>query len=318
MSNQKLHHAILGTDFSKAVAEIIDNSEMVKTLGIEKISLVHVLNLRDMISVERFTIEGLGKKLTEQKELLQTKGFEVESEMIFGIPYVELEKKRREKGAQIIIVGSHGRTGSSSTIGGTIADVLQNLKAPVLVVPLEKKEAVQPELPMKNFYQYEKIMLELQKHEPGWNLKCNQLVHHILLPTDFSDFSEEAFQYLKEMEEKLPKVTLLHVQDEIKIGKHLDFKLEEFNKIDTQRLIRLKKEFQSAHPETEVQIELLYGKPTQVILNFIKEYEVSLTVMGSQGRGFFEGMFMGSVSNQVARHSSSNVLIIPLPDNRTE
>src|SRR5690554_1262546 len=94
---------------------------------------------------------------------------------------------------------------------------------------------------------------ELQKHEPGWNLKCNQLVHHILLPTDFSDFSEEAFQYLKEMEVKLPKVTLLHVQDEIKIGKHLNFKLEEFNKIDTQRLIRLKKALQSAHPETEVQ-----------------------------------------------------------------
>ncbi len=54
-------HAILGTDFSKAVAKIIDNSGIFKTICIEKISLVHVLNLRDAIMVEKFTIEGLEK-----------------------------------------------------------------------------------------------------------------------------------------------------------------------------------------------------------------------------------------------------------------
>lgn len=308
-------HAILGTDFSKAVSEIITNSEMFKSIGIEKITLVHVLNLRDRIMVEQFTIEGLEEKLKAQKKILEEKGFGVEAELVFGIPCVELDKKRREKGAGLIIIGSHGRTSSSSTIGGTITNLLQNLKAPVLVVPLQKEETGNQDFEGENLFEYEQIMRQLEKQEPDWNLKCNNLSRHILIPTDFSDFSEEAFQSLKNLDMKLPKVTLLHVQDEVKIGKHLEHKLDEFNNIDTQRLARLINTFQTAHPETDVKFEIIYGKPTKVILNFIKENKVTLTVMGSQGRGFFERIFIGSVSYQVARNSDSNILIIPLPEN---
>lgn len=315
MSDNKIKHAILGTDFSKAVSEIISNSGMFKTIGIEKITLVHVLNLRDRIMVEQFTIEGLEEKLKAQKKILEEKGFEVEAELMFGIPHIELEKKRKEKGAGLIIVGSHGRTGSSSTMGSTIADVLQNLKAPVLVVPLQKKKTGNQDFEGENIIQYEQIMRQLEKQETDWDLKSGNLINHVLLPTDFSDFSEEAFQTIKNLAVKLPKVTLLHVQDEVKIGKHLEHKLDEFNKIDTARLSRMKNALEIAHPETSVQIELVYGKPTQVILNYIRGNNVSLTIMGSQGRGFFEEIFIGSVSHQVARNSSSNVLIVPLPKN---
>lgn len=306
-------HAIIGTDFSKAISEIINNSELFKSIGIEKITLIHVLNLRDIIMIEKFSIEGLEKKLEEQKNILISKGYEVNSELIYGIPHIELEKKRKETNADLIVVGSHGRTSSSSTIGGTIADVLQNMKAPVLVIPLKKNETETEEFPGKNLYQYELIMKQLEEQEPDWDLKCNKLTEHVLITTDFSDFSEEAFQWVKNLSVKLPKLTLLHVQDEVKIGKHLEHKLDEFNKIDTERLIRLKDSFKNVHPETDVNFELIYGKPTQTILKFIKENNISLTVMGSQGRGFFDEIFIGSVSHQVARNANSNILIVPIP-----
>lgn len=306
-------HAIFGTDFSKAVSEIIDNSEMLKTIGIEKITLIHVLNLRDKIMVEQFTIEGLEQKLAQQKNALKQMGFEVDSEFVFGIPHLELERFRKEKGAGLIIAGSHGRTGSASTMGGTIADILQNMKAPVLVIPLRKKEAEEDEFPGKNLYQYEQIMQHLEKQEPEWVVKCNTLVDHVLFPTDFSDFSEQAFQWLKGLTVQLPRLTLLHVQDEVKIGKHLSHKLEEFNVIDRERLIRMKDSFSSSHPETTIDFKVIYGKPIQVILNYIKENGITTTVMGSQGRGFMAGIFIGSVSHQVARHSNSNGLFVSIP-----
>lgn len=56
-----------------------------------------------------------------------------------------------------------------------------------------------------------------------------------------TDFSEEAYQWLKNKNIKLPKVTLLHVQDEVKIAGRLGHKLEEFNKIDTIRSMATKK-----------------------------------------------------------------------------
>lgn len=103
-----IKHAIIGTDFSKAVSEIIDNSEIFRTIGIEKLTLVHVLNLRDVAMVEQYTMEGLEQKLREQKKLLTEQGFEVEAELIYGIPYIELEKKRKEKKRmQILPLSGH-------------------------------------------------------------------------------------------------------------------------------------------------------------------------------------------------------------------
>lgn len=306
------NHALIGTDFSKAVSQIINNSGMFKTLGINKISLIHVLNLRDMNLVKADSIEEIEQKLTDQKTYLEHKGFDVNAEIIYGVPYIELERKRKETGAGLIIIGSHGKTSSSSKIGGTIADILQNIKSPVLIIPLKKTKSLPEEFSVKSLYEYEQIMRQFEKQEPDWELKSNTLVDHVLITTDFSDFSEEAFQWIKNQDIKMHKVTLLHVQDEVKIGKHLEHKLDEFNRIDTERLLRITDSFSTNHPETDIKFEIIYGKPTKVILDYIKENNITLTVMGSQGRGFFSEIFIGSVSHQVARNADSNVIIIPI------
>jgi nucleotide-binding universal stress UspA family protein len=47
------------------------------------------------------------------------------------------------------------------------------------------------------------------------------------------------------------------------------------------------------------------------IMRVIQQSNVHLVVMGSQGRGFVEELFLGSVSHNVARHSRAPVLLIP-------
>ncbi|MFW5915552.1 MAG: hypothetical protein ACOCTQ_03655, partial [Planctomycetota bacterium] len=55
----------------------------------------------------------------------------------------------------------------------------------------------------------------------------------VLFPTDFSDNADHAFGWLREVVRNGARhVTLLHVQDETKIGKHLEHRLDEFNEID--------------------------------------------------------------------------------------
>jgi nucleotide-binding universal stress UspA family protein len=131
---------------------------------------------------------------------------------------------------------------------------------------------------------------------------CNPL-NHVLFPTDFSDNAEHAFAYVKKIAKCGAKqVTLLHVQDKGKIDRHLKDRLEEFNKIDTERLERLK----------DIRIELPYGSPKKEIIDHTRLGDVSLVVMGSQGRGFIGEIFLGSVSHAVARHSEVPVLLVPL------
>jgi nucleotide-binding universal stress UspA family protein len=60
-----------------------------------------------------------------------------------------------------------------------------------------------------------------------------------------------------------------------------------------------------------VRIELPYGSPKKEIVARTKRDDVSLVVMGSQGRGYLAELFLGSVSHAVARHSEVPVLLIP-------
>lgn len=76
------------------------------------------------------------------------------------------------------------------------------------------------------------------------------------------------------------------------------------------RLQELKNEL-SAQGDVEVNIQLLYGSPTAEIIRLVRELNIPLVVMGSQGRGIIEEIYLGSVSHNVVRHSAASVLLIP-------
>lgn len=63
-----------------------------------------------------------------------------------------------------------------------------------------------------------------------------------------------------------------------------------------------------------IELELCYGSVFKEITRLVRERNVHLVVMGSQGRGFVEEIFLGSVSHNVARHVDAHVLLIPAVD----
>jgi nucleotide-binding universal stress UspA family protein len=86
--------------------------------------------------------------------------------------------------------------------------------------------------------------------------------------------------------------------------------LEEFNQIDSERLERMRQKLMQCGAAS-VEFEIPYGSPTALILNWARNGLFSLVMMGSQGRGFFEEVFLGSVSHSVARLAPLPVLFIP-------
>ena len=139
---------------------------------------------------------------------------------------------------------------------------------------------------------------------------CVDFKEKILYTTDFSDTAHRAFDYAERIvEDGCKNVTLIHVQDKTKIDTHLKEKLEEFNRIDIERLEMLKERLVKKGA-TNVEIKIPYGNPTQEILNESKN-GYTLIVMGSQGRGFIKELFLGSVSHNIARSADMSVLLMP-------
>lgn len=61
----------------------------------------------------------------------------------------------------------------------------------------------------------------------------------------------------------------------------------------------------------KVGTHLVYGFPIKEIIKKANGGQVSLVVMGSQGKGYISEIFLGSASHAVARHADVPVLLIP-------
>jgi nucleotide-binding universal stress UspA family protein len=130
----------------------------------------------------------------------------------------------------------------------------------------------------------------------------------ILFPTDFSKAAEHALKYLGKIaaDTKCP-ITIMHVLEEKPADDETAKRIEE----DSRFLLDSKKWRLESIGAEMVSAELTSGKPADVILTRAKEEDFSIIVMGSTEKGLFKGVFLGSVSNEVARHAELPVLLVP-------
>ena len=140
----------------------------------------------------------------------------------------------------------------------------------------------------------------------------------ILVPTDFSDSSDEALKQALELAKQYnAKVYLLHVAEPI-AQCTTDYCLDvstvkqaedtEIMQAKEMMLKELKKfpEFQ----EIEVISDIREGEPVQEILKEQEERQVDLIVMPSHGKTGFIKRFMGQISEKVMEEAKSPVLIV--------
>jgi len=60
----------------------------------------------------------------------------------------------------------------------------------------------------------------------------------------------------------------------------------------------------------EAESIVLKGNPPERILNFSEEQNVDMIVVGSHGKGGFERLVIGSVSEKIVRHAKVPVLVV--------
>ncbi|OIO95788.1 MAG: hypothetical protein AUK03_04940 [Anaerolineae bacterium CG2_30_64_16] len=220
-------------------------------------------------------------------------GLDVSIELAPGAPSEEIRRVADEKDASLIVIGSHGESMTEHALfkfGGTASEVLHSFTRPLLLV---------------------RTRIVAKGTEVCAEGTCTNYLENILYCTDFSDTAQRAFEYVEGLVEAgCKQVTIMHVQDKSRIDKHLAHKLDEFNRIDAERLA-MRRDRLATKGATDIQVKIPYGLPTEEILNEIETENYSLVVMGSQGRGFVRQLFLGSVSHNIARHAKISVLLIP-------
>lgn len=285
-------HIVVATDLSPASFAIVGCLGGLRPFGTKHCLLLLCLNVQEAASTAlSHTTAPLETILNRQREILEKQGFEVETRILPGLAKRDINRVAAEENSSLIVVGSQGHSMlGEALLGGVAYAVIHSARKPVLLMPLEMKvggdsAGVQPD-------------------------RCD-FSEHVLLPTDFSENADLAFTFVEKLAgDGVRRITLLHVQDRARITPHLAHRLEEFDAIDRGRLVEMRTRLRK-NSNTEVDIEVCYGSPFEEITRLIRERNVHLVVMGSQGRGFVEEVFLGSVSHQVARHAGAPVLLIP-------
>jgi nucleotide-binding universal stress UspA family protein len=140
---------------------------------------------------------------------------------------------------------------------------------------------------------------------------CKDSLEHILYPTDFSDTARIAFDVLRQLAGRPSKrITLFHVQASGQVDLTNAAQLEQFNRIDRERLETLSSEIREKVP-VDVDIALGQGPAARLIVEKARLTGATMILMGSQGRGYISDLFLGGVTYHVLRNTPLPVLVIP-------
>jgi len=138
-----VHRILVPVDFSDCSRDALQYATLMAKQFEAKVVLVHVIESQGLsggfsLSVEERenAIEAVGSKLlADAAEPLEGDGISVAREVRRGVPYQEILKGAEEHGADLIVMGTNGRTGLERLVVGSVAErVVQMAKCPVLTV----------------------------------------------------------------------------------------------------------------------------------------------------------------------------------------
>jgi len=285
---------LIATDSSASSLAVVGCATSLHLLGTRECVLAQCFLIREHVAFPNQIKAYIESALDGQKRILERQGLRTTVVVDAGLPGTVIPRIAAEQNCSVIVVGSHGHNlPSEIVLGGTATEILHQATKPILLVRLKVDE------------------------DTGRAVCAGEgceFMRHVLYPTDFSDHAQRAFAYVSKLVEcGARRVTLLHVQDKAKLGRHLKDRLEEFNRIDEERLGMLRDRLTNMG-DADIDIEIPYGASIGEILKRTGNGGASVVVMGSHGRGFIGELFLGSVSHNVARHSEAPVLLIPGQD----
>ena len=134
-------------------------------------------------------------------------------------------------------------------------------------------------------------------------------IQRILLPTDFSATSDEAFRYATRLALSLGAgLNLLHVPGTAGHNFEASFPFAQFETATRERLVALVSQEELARLQPEYAVRI--GTPAQEIVRYAEVREIDLIVMGTHGRTGLAHLVMGSVAEQVVRTAPCPVLLV--------
>ncbi len=252
-----------------------------------EITVAHVFKDKSDADTDSSAYKKVQSRVKAVVAELRRAGYEEAHELYrSGEVFEELTDIAEEEDSGLIMVASHGKGFfKSALLGSTTFDLARATDRPLFVSkPVENDEE---EMLQRN------------------------LLHRILVPTDFSLKSLSALDVIRMLREHINEVVFVHVVERSRSQTDLDDKMRTAG-LRLQELVDEMKIFG---------IKAIYhvrkGAASKEILRLAEKEDVSLIVMAKTGAGLVKGLVMGSTAQNVTLNAERSLLLLP-PENAAE
>lgn len=271
---------LVATDFSLPSINLVDRLAEFKPFGLEEVLLVHVVDIRapggSAVSLQSIDEEVLERK----KRSLEDQGLKVQVMVPIGFPAAEIVKIAQKEQASMVAMTSHGKGIIKQIfLGSTTTDVIRSSTVPVLIAKYKEKNKI----------------------------KGADMFRKVLLPLDFSVYSEKLLEQLLSIRHLVSEVILLSV---IERADNDDQLLQIINEREN-KLMDEKSKLEQAG--LKVQNLILQGTASVNIIQVADQEDVSLIMMATRGEGLLQELILGSTAHAVARRCKQALVLMPLP-----
>lgn len=300
MSRPLISQIVLATDFSECAIRAQDYAVLLARAYDATLHVVHVpespfwygSHAATILYLEQAQEEGERQLADTEQHLMHSGLKDVEIRQVVGIPSDQITKAAQDIGAELVVVGTRGRTNLDAILLGSTAErVIRGAPCPVLAVPATPEPAFE--------------------ETAGTGL--TPAVRHILAPLDFSSPSLDAAEYAVQLANHFgAKMTLLHVLEPIYYGDELKLQSIETKwlhwRAQLDQLAGLVSSFGLATGTL-----VRGGVPADAIVASAKEQGCDLIVTGTHGRRGWSRLRFGSVAEAVLRQPPCPVLAVKSP-----
>ena len=287
------------TKFEEFSLEILKRISCLKSGGLEHVILLHVIDIDKAYSradwggiVNLTSIhQAATEELSSYAEYLQSEGIKVKSAIATGPLVSEIIRIGQDEGVSLIVAGRQKRSRLGDLfIGSTTDEIVRKAAVPVLVTKYHTLTEIEGEV-VERF--------------------CVNMFQKVLYAVDWSPSTERAEEYLPLLQQLgASEIIIVHIADDlVKKSALRNDETPEPIDVRTEKLGSLERELHEKGFQAKAYL-LEEGNPHQAINRIATEEDVSLIIMGSQGKGFVEGILGGSVSQRVVERSEKPVLVV--------
>jgi nucleotide-binding universal stress UspA family protein len=270
-----------------------EESEIVLPYGEELARRLHSnLEIVGVYSKHEHTSEHLFKNyLNDVVNQLNSKGLKSRAVFLYGNAAEEILNYTNSSDTSLIAMATHGRSGISRWILGSVAEkVLRGTPKPLLLVSEKRHEAKSAEKPI-----FQRILVPLDGSRPGeavlpWAKELVRrtkaklfLLHVILSPNNLTGVANYAISFEEQLIETLRKQGREYISG-VAAG------------LEREKL--------------DLNYDLITGMPAETIIDYAKKNDMDLIAMSTHGRTGVGRFVLGSIADKVVHISEVPVLLI--------